>query len=233
MSRIINVPQGKLVFSIDNTQKEILAVAGGRQPALAWLKQIAEHKELYCVDSGWNICCELGLVPQYICGDFDSIGSEQMLIARQKGIGLYQYPREKDATDFQLLLGLLSQKAPLIVTGIFGGRADHLYSNIFSLLHYKQINKAPVLMADEQELLIPLEAGENLRFSPNVAIEALSLLPLAACSEVSFKGVKWPLSYAPLLLSNPYAVSNEMAGAEAEFICHQGCSALYIKTKEC
>ena len=72
---------------------------------------------------------------------------------------------------------------------------DHLYSNVFSLLNYKIQRDVQVVMADEQEILLLLQKDESLIFKPFSPenIEALSLLPLTDCNEVTLQGVQWKL----------------------------------------
>lgn len=47
-------------------------------------------------------------------------------------------------------------------------------------------------MADEQELMVLLAAGESLEFTAGADFQALSLIPLEN-SCVSLSGTRWPL----------------------------------------
>lgn len=62
-------------------------------------------------------------------------------------------------------------------------------------------------------------------------LEALSLLPLANCNEVTLQGVQWNLEYSPLLLSHPYAISNMVEQEKVIFTCNQGTVGFYLKYK--
>ena len=135
----------------------------------------------------------------------------------------------KDDTDLQLLLNNLPLKSNLLITGIWGGRFDHLYSNVFSLCSYKKRTNTAVIMADEQELMVLLAAGESLEFTAGSDFQALSLIPLEN-SCVSLIGTRWPLKKAELLTSYPYAVSNEITSEVVKMSCHSGFAGFYLKT---
>ena len=121
----------------------------------------------------------------------------------------------------------------IVASGIWGGRFDHLYSNVFSLLHYKNQRGVQVVLADEQEIMVLLQQGESLLFKPARPenIEALSLLPLADRNEVTLQGVQWNLEHSPLFLTHPYAVSNMIEQEKVIFTCDQGSVGFYLKYK--
>lgn len=228
----LDLPQGKFILKNDGTVNNIfvIASAGGRKPELNWFKNAAEGKKVYCADKGVEICLDACLLPELLCGDADSAEKAYLQQARDKNIKTVLFNPEKDDTDLQLLLTMLPPKMPLLATGIWGGRFDHLYSNVFSLLAYKIKNNVPVIMADESEIMVLLTEGEKMEFVPQQEFEALSLLPLQN-SKVSIKGVKWPLDKAELLKENPYAVSNEIISESVIAECHEGCIGFYLKTK--
>ena len=221
MEIALSLPQGR--FVIKNCEEcgndFIVAAAGGRKPDLNWFKAAAAGKKVYCADKGIEISFDAGMKPELLCGDDDSAGKDYLQRAQQQDIKTALFNPAKDDTDLQLLLTMLPQKAPLLITGIWGGRFDHLYSNVFSLLAYKQKSGVPVIMADEAEVMVLLTSGESLEFTPQQDFTALSLL--------------WPLENAQLLQNNPYAVSNEITADVVKVKCHGGCAGFYLKTAGC
>lgn len=227
----LSLQQGKFTFkNLKNSGNDfIVAAAGGRKPKLNWFKQAALGRQVYCADRGVEICLDAGIKPQLLCGDADSAGAYYLRQARDEKIKTLLFNPAKDDTDLQLLLQNLPQDKNLLITGIWGGRFDHLYSNVFSLYAYKKNTGAAVIMADETEIMVLLTPGESLEFMPNISFTALSLLPLAD-SRVSLTGTRWPLDNTELLLSRPYAVSNEITDAKVTAACHDGCIGFYLKT---
>ena len=72
-------------------------------------------------------------------------------------------------------------------------------------------------------------AGESLEFTAGADFQALSLIPLEN-SCVSLSGTRWPLKKAELLISYPYAISNEITSEVVKMSCHSGFAGFYLKT---
>lgn len=212
-----------------------LAVAGGREPAGEWLQELRAdypQAEIYCADKGLAYCLKQNILPDYVYGDADSAGKTLFNQAEALGVKVNVYPELKDDTDLQLLLSCLPE-CDLLISGVFGGRLDHLYSNIFSLRAHMQRKHKHIIMADHKEALLLLEAGDILELEftekAKAKLEAISLLPLTESSEVTLKGVYWPLEKAELELMRPYAISNVLhKGQKLACTCHRGKIGLYF-----
>lgn len=207
---MINIPQAQI--NINNEKGlPLLLVGGGRAPARSWLRTAAAGRSIWCIDHGIDCCHAAGIVPERFIGDGDSSSAGAREWAKNHSAGFFTFPPEKDLTDTQLTLKMLPPDASVVLTGAFGKRFDHAFSTIYSFAH----TGISGLLADEQEMLIPIHphSGISVKFlSPP---EAVSLLPLTAeCTGVSLSGVKWPLTAAVLPAALPYAVSNELKNAD-------------------
>ena len=228
------LPQGELEIKTSKQgSSTAVLLAGGRKPAAEWLVQTAAAKGIYCADKGIECCGENNLKPLWLCGDADSAAQDCWQQAQAAGVKILLHEPLKDDTDLQLLLAALPEAVNIVASGIWGGRFDHLYSNVFSLLHYKNQRGVQVVLADEQEIMVLLQQGESLLFKPARPenIEALSLLPLANRNEVTLQGVQWNLEHSPLFLTHPYAVSNMIEQEKVIFTCDQGSVGFYLKYK--
>lgn len=208
----------------------LVVVAGGRAPAPSWLRTVGAKRAVYAADRGAACCLAAGLVPQELFGDCDSTTPEVYAQAQAAGTLVHSFNPAKDDTDLQLLLQSLPA-GDIIASGIWGGRFDHLYSNVFTLLGFKQQRACQVLLADEKELLLLLTAEEAVELQLSAEVEAISLLPLSAEACVDITGVRWPLAKAVLRQLYPYAISNELVAAKKNIscCCYQGAVGLYIK----
>lgn len=205
-------------------------LAGGRKPDVDWLKNFfgLSGGEIYCADRGAVYCLEAGLTPAAVYGDGDSWSEHTEEELAVLGIPVYKYPSAKDLTDLQIILNELQVKN-LTVSGIWGGRFDHLYSAVYSLLAYKIKNTAQVIMADEKESMILLTEGEEAEiYFKDRKPSAISLLPLSDRTEVTLSNVRWPLTEKVLKILHPYAVSNTLAGQPLRCTCIHGCVGVYI-----
>lgn len=209
---------------------DLLVVAGGRAPQGAWLRSVGAQRAVYAADSGAACCLEAGIVPRELFGDCDSTTQAVYDAAKSAGTLVHSFNPAKDDTDLQLLLAKLCA-GDIIASGIWGGRFDHLYSNVFSLLGIKQKRQCQVLLADEKEFMLLMAAGEQAELKLTAPSEAISLLPLTVSTCVDFKGVRWELDKAELRQLYPYAVSNVPANKEniISCTCHSGAVGLYIR----
>ena len=219
--------------SVEFPFKEIFVVAGGREPKAGWLKTVAKDRLLYCADRGVNCCLQVGCVPQVLYGDCDSTSQLVYDEAQKKGTEIYRFNPAKDDTDLQLLLKNLPA-GDIITSGIWGGRFDHLYSNVYTLLGFKEKRKCQIILADEKEFMLLMSAGEKAELKLKKEPEAISLLPLTEITCVDFKGVRWELTKAELKQLYPYAISNEPVANDGSItcLCYQGAVGLYIRWQD-
>lgn len=230
----LSLPQFKLKISGGIYPKATkMIVAGGRAPQSRWLKEAACGLQVSCADKGAVYCQQAGIVPWLLCGDGDSAGQDIYAALAEQKTEIARFNPLKDDTDLQLLLTRQSG-ANLIASGVFGGRFDHLYSNIYSLLAYRKHSAgAAVVLADDKEALLLLTQGEKavITLPEPDKIKAASLLPLTPQAKVSISGVQWPLQEAELEMLHPYAISNK-ALANILCSCQQGDLGLYFCFEE-
>ena len=231
MTMEIQLPQGKLQWS--RTGGPLLVVVaggrvrtpsgcGGRQRDFRWRRRTGER----------TTAGQPGVVPGFLYGDRDSAAPGAWEEFARKGARVKTYPVNKDDTDLSLVLQDIPGNRTVLATGIWGGRADHLFGNLYTLLAYAR-RGGSAFMADDQEVLCYLLPGEGLRFtSGKKRPRAVSLLPLTPSCRVSITGVRWPLDNAELTQANPYAVSNKMTEPALNAFCREGIAGVYFTWKE-
>ncbi len=256
----VHLPDVDVLFHVKHhilkaDRHDILIVAGGRKPDNNWLQYVVAggrksddkwvpymgvQRKVFCADKGVEYCISNDLLPYLLFGDQDSTQKKYYDDVAARGTIVKTFPSLKDDTDLQLVLNEIPENATSIVaTGIWGGRYDHLFSNVYSLLTCQDRLECPILLADEQELMILLQDTKEvkLNFLYSKKVEAISILPLSASATVSIDGVYWPLDKEVVSQTKPYAISNQLADVEAcdeknnkiQCICHQGKIGLYIK----
>ena len=192
-----------------------LLVLGGRYQDEKWLAAAAQGRDVWAVDFGMEACRGADLKPSRVGGDMDSISQGGRFWMIRDKIPETRYPAEKDETDFQLALALAG--GDVVVTGCWGRRFDHAFSNIFSALLAPQLGARILCFADEREVLFPLVGPGELGLTFVQEPLAVSLLPLTGeVRGVTARGVKWPLSGAELRQDNPYSISNELEPGAAD-----------------
>ncbi|MBF0787397.1 MULTISPECIES: thiamine diphosphokinase [unclassified Streptococcus] len=156
-------------------------------------------------------------------GDFDSVTAvERERIAQVAGV-FVQAPAEKDDTDLELALKEVFaryHKAQVTVFGAFGGRLDHMMSNLFLA---SEPDLAPYMrqieLVDELNIVRFYPAGRH-RISPIEGMTYVSFMP-ADESRLSISHAKYPLNESHYFFKKCYS-SNEFIGKEIEFTIDKG-----------
>lgn len=206
----VSLPQ--IQFSLSSPKgNEFLLAAGGRPPEKTWLRHAAEHRTLWAIDRGLESFFAAGLVPEQLIGDGDSASPEAWKKALSICIPVERFPAEKDYTDTDLALKKIKADNPsafIILTGGFGGRLDHAFTTMYSLLN----SGLSGCLADEKECLILLNGPSFIEANCLKRPSAVSLLPLSPIvHDISFSGVHWPLDKTSISQSRTLTVSNRLS----------------------
>ncbi|MGP6388644.1 thiamine diphosphokinase [Streptococcus dysgalactiae] len=123
------------------------------------------------IDSGSLFLLENGLPLNMAVGDFDSVSQETFTDIKEKAELLITANPEKNDTDTELALKEVFARFPeaeVTIFGAFGGRMDHLLSNIFLP---SDPDIAPfmsqVTLRDQQNLLTYRPAGRHFIYQEN------------------------------------------------------------------
>ena len=224
------LPNLKILSKKQIFKNEHLLVLGGRTPNLNWLKKASENRVLWAVDRGICAVKKAALTPKFLIGDNDSADKKIWDETVKEGVPFEKYPTEKDFTDLELALAKLPTDAFAILTGAFGGRFDHTFSNAFSAANAKN----RVCLADENETLLFLKANDEFEIFFNENPKALSLISITEkCVGVTFKGVHWQLKNATLYQNTPNTISNVLEnGHNCKIELSKGILGVYICADE-
>lgn len=234
MGTTLELPQFKAVFSKGEGNFPLVLVAGGRQPEPWWFQDLCRNRRVWAIDSGIDLCRKSFVLPDLFIGDRDSASAEGILWAESKKIESMTFPPEKNLTDLQIALrekGLRWPGTPAILTAGFGGRFDHLFSNIFSLIWGgEEWSSFTRCIADDKEALLLLRGGEDVGVSGLETGTLISLLALSdRCLGVCLEGTRWPLEEAVILKNRPYAVSNYSVTGYLRLGIDEGWIGLYVR----
>ncbi|MGE5422847.1 MAG: thiamine diphosphokinase [Ignavibacteriales bacterium] len=187
-----------------------LILANGTYGDLDWYRERLSYDRIICVDGGGEWAVKLGLVPDWIVGDMDSIDSDALTGLQEAGAKTFLFEVDKDETDTQLAILLAAQKgaASITVWGGTGTRLDHTISNLFS---------AATLV--NRGISVRFESpGEDIDIIQDTfmvkgnAGETVSLLVIGEkATGVTLQGFKYPLINAELKADWQWAVSNVIA----------------------
>ncbi len=166
-------------------------------------------------DGGLKHTQALGIVPNEILGDFDSLGFAPT--------GANVFPVEKDDTDSMLAVrrGLeLGYRSFCLYGSLDGPRLDHTIAN-FQTLQFLADRGAVGYLIGTDYLLTVVKEG-SLRFSERCTgtISVFCLGPDAR--EVTIEGLHYSLEKGTLTPGFPLGVSNHFVGKEARISVGEG-----------
>ena len=190
----------------------VIFCAGGFS-ALA--EPISEGDLVIAADGGYVHTQRLGLAPDAVLGDFDSLGFVPETAA--------VFPVEKDDTDAMLAVKLGLERGCdrfLLYGSLDGPRLDHTIANIQTLSFLADRGKTGYLVGENQIVTL-LEAG-SLRF-PAGSKGYLSVFALDGVAHgVCLRGVQYGLEHGRLTPGFPLGVSNQFGEAEASVSVETG-----------
>ena len=175
---------------------------------------IPNNALVIAADGGLRHTQALGLSPDVILGDFDSLG----YVPRNSQV----FPVEKDDTDSMLSirLGLERGCDQFFLYGAMDGpRLDHTMAN-FQTLGYLATHGARGTLIGSRYIATVLRE-ESISFSA-AATGILSLFSLGDRAEVSIEGLHYPLDHGTLTSDFPLGVSNHFSGVPARITVHSG-----------
>lgn len=138
-------------------------------------------------DGGADRALRLGLTPDLVVGDMDSLPAGRLDALRARGTEIVLVPAEKDESDMELaLLAALDRGATgIVVLGAFGGpRLDHALANV-GLLAMPALARADVALLDARTRVSAIAApgsdgGAVERELAGRVGDLVTLLPLGA-----------------------------------------------------
>ena len=185
-----------------------------------WNGQAADGTVLVVAADGGALKAEiLGLYPQVVVGDGDSLSAAHISELRDAGVEVMVHPAAKDESDTELAVteALARGATSLAVLGTFGGaRLEHSIANLLLLTLPSLVGIDVALVDGPSTLRVIGVSGEGeLRLSGAPA-DFVSLLPISETVEgVQTSGLLYPLADATLQQGPARGLSNELVEAEA------------------
>lgn len=177
---------------------------------------IPDDAYMLCADSGLRLAELLGIKPDLVLGDFDSLGKVPSDLPHMTA------PIEKDDTDTMLAVRYALAKGyrKFRIYGAFGGRLDHTLANLQTLRFLHSQGAEGILIGINDYLTLQ---PSGTRCYPK--LDGFSFSVFAAeqeCTGVTLSGVYYPLTNAALTNTFPIGVSNQIIADHAEVTCGTG-----------
>lgn len=192
--------------------QRIIIFANGEIPRLENARFLLQADDyIICADGGARHALELGLTPNLVIGDMDSIDKQQWQKLKNAGVPIELFPRDKNETDLELALDRAIELEPkvLIIIGALGGRLDQTFGNT-ALLSDARLSAVDVRLDDGVEEIFFCRDQEEVRGRSG---DIVSLIPWGnPVQGVQTQGLKWTLQRETLFPEKTRGISNEMTG---------------------
>ena len=190
-----------------------LVIAGGPAPDDEVLDSLPDVDLVVAADGGADHARRLGLQPNVVIGDMDSLSGAGMSWVAERGIQVVEHPVDKDATDLDLAMTHAATVASEIVVVDSGvGRIDHSTANTL-LLASERFAHVTVTALTQAGVITVIRDERTLRGEVD---DVVSLLAIGGTATgVGTSGLRWPLTDAVLEPGSTLGVSNEFVEAQA------------------
>jgi thiamine pyrophosphokinase len=210
--------------------KALIACSGEIKDYSYYKKYIHDVNYTIGVDGGAHHLLKLGIIPDVLLGDFDSISKKDFDYFEQMGVNIVKYPAEKDLTDSELAVETAIEKGcdTVVLIGCTGSRLDHTLANVQILKKMLDNGVKGIIVNENNEIMLMkdhliIEREDDTR---------ISLLPLTdKVTGITLKGFYYPLEDFTLELGSARCVSNEFSEDIAE-ISITGGLLLVLKSRD-
>ena len=215
---------------LNNSIKAIIVANGFiRDPSLTYKKMngrfgFTRDDIVVCADGGASNALKMGLIPDVVIGDMDSIkfGVKEKIKEKSAKTRYISTSSQKDESDTQLAveytLGLRGIKK-ILITGAIGNRIDHTLANIM-LLSAPELEDIDVrILTDNSDMFI-VRKPVLISGTPGKIITLLSLSPYTYFTGTL--GLKYELKEEKLDFSPVRGLSNEFIDKKAKLDIREG-----------
>ena len=189
MSHIVNSPDG-------------VTVLGGGESSAETVEEVLRLAPiLVAADGAAGRALELGLMPDAVIGDFDSLDPDMATRIPQDRLHRIT---EQDSTDFDKCLRNIA--APFVLAaGFMGARRDHELAAYNALIRRATQR---VLMVGEHDVCFVAPPDLRLDVAPGTRVSLFPMAPVAGTSD----GLRWPIGGIGFAPDGRVGTSNEATG---------------------
>ena len=202
--------------------RAVIFVNGEVQDYTALARWLRPGDHLIGADGGTRHMLALGLMPDAVVGDLDSLEPETVAKLIAEGVDVERYPIAKDQTDLELAIerGLRAGASEILLLGALGGRLDQTLANLLILAQRNW--PVPLRLAEGSQLAQVLRSGETLMLhaAPGSTVSAIPLS--AIVTGITYTGLEYPLQDATLSIGSTRGVSNFVASSPATITIDEG-----------
>ncbi len=178
-------------------------------------------------DGGARHLKALGIIPDIMVGDFDSIQEQDRAFFENRHVQFMRFPEKKDHTDTELCVRWAVKNGATMITllGVTGTRLDHTMANIFLLKMLDDLKISARIIDANNEIYIVTDKLTIKGYPGDI----VSIIPASETVQgITLKGFEYPLDNARLEMGTSRGISNVLENSTASI---QVGSGILIVTK--
>jgi thiamine pyrophosphokinase len=200
----------------------IIIFANGNLPNLEKARTLLRPDDfILCADGGTRHAIALGLTPNVIIGDLDSITDEERRKMKELDVEVIQHPADKNETDLELAINhaLTLQPDQILILAALGGRIDQTLANI-ALLSDLRLATFDIRITDGVEEIFFCNDQAQVEGRSG---DIVSLIPWQGeVTGVFTENLRWHLHHETLYPDKTRGISNEMTAEVATITIKSG-----------
>lgn len=182
-----------------------IIIANGKSPTKSVVNYFINKgfTTIICADGGANSAKKIGITPDYIIGDLDSVSTRTLKYFDGKS-NIIKYNRQND-TDVEKSLKFAIEKKfnEVVLFGVTGDRLDHTICNLGIVIKF--FNKIKISLVSERSYLKPINTSSSIQSRIG---ETISLYAFDKKTKITSTGLKYKLNNLALSFGVKESTSN-------------------------
>ena len=188
----------------------IIIFANGNLPNLEKARALIRPEDfILCADGGTRHALALGLTPNIVIGDLDSVTDEERRKMKEWGVAVIEFSRDKNETDLELAINhaLTLNPESIFILAALGGRMDQTLANIALLSNSSLVTRNLKITDGVEEIFFCRDQAKVEGRSGDI----VSLIPWQGeVTGVFTENMRWHLHHETLYPDKTRGISNEM-----------------------
>ncbi len=184
---------------------------------------ISPNDYIIAADGGYIHTNRLGIYPDLLIGDFDSLSTAMHDQATLQGIPMKTWPKDKDQTDGEIAIRAAATHgcSHLILFGAWGGnRLDHSIGNLTLLETCQNLGMKAMIHHQGENIVFCTPGTYTLS---GMIRNTVSLIPITEeVTDVSVNGLRYTLQNETLIYGTTRGMSNEFTHSRASITFETG-----------
>jgi thiamine pyrophosphokinase len=199
-----------------------VAVVLNGDPISGDVAHVIAAELVVAADGGANWLARMGIRPDLVVGDLDSIDAGLLRSLEEAGSTVERHPAEKDASDGELAVRAAWARGAreVSVVGGLGARPDHELSNVGLLAADRPAGSDLRLVRGSTTVRL-IRPG-NQWLGSGIAGDTVSLVPYPQAAGITTGGLRYPLRGEELAAGTSRGLSNEVIEPPATVTVEEG-----------